>query len=292
MPSTLIDGVIAEAAVNGIGKREVLESALDGMIHHANNEASDRRYGRNGAEAYLKYGYVPRDMQRESVNLTLDAAYGDWCIATVAKILGRNEICDEYIKRSKNYKNLFDKETGFMRGRDTNGQMADNFDPCSWGGEYTEGSAWQNSFFVPHDVEGLTELYGSKEAFIKKLDELFATSPTFRTFGYNGYEIHEMSEMAIADFGQCAISNQPSFHIPFLYSVLGQQEKTDYWVERMANEAFSPDVDGYPGDEDNGTTSAWYIFACLGFYRLCPGKDEWIPCKRLVKKAKILGKEI
>jgi len=292
MPSTLIDGVIAEAAVNGIGKREVLESALDGMIHHANNEASDRRYGRNGAEAYLKYGYVPRDMQRESVNLTLDAAYGDWCIATVAKILGRNEICDEYIKRSKNYKNLFDKETGFMRGRDTNGQMADNFDPCSWGGEYTEGSAWQNSFFVPHDVEGLTELYGSKEAFIKKLDELFSTQPIFRTFGYNGYEIHEMSEMAIADFGQCAISNQPSFHIPFLYSVLGQQEKTDYWVERMANEAFSPDVDGYPGDEDNGTTSAWYIFACLGFYRLCPGKDEWIPCKRLVKKAKILGKEI
>ena len=188
MPSTLIDGVIAEAAANGIGKREVLESALDGMIHHSNVESPDRRYGRNGAEAYIKYGYVPRDQQRESVNLTLDAAYGDWCIATVAKILGRDELCDEYIARSKNYKNIFDKETGFMRGRDTNGQMAEHFDPCTWGGEYTEGGAWQNSFFVPHDVEGLTELYGSKEAFIKKLDELFSTPPTFRTFGYKAYK--------------------------------------------------------------------------------------------------------
>ena len=291
MPSTLIDAVIAEAAVNGIGKREVLENALKGMLHHANNESEDRRYGRNGAMSYLKYGYVPRNEQRESVNLTQDAAYGDWCIAIVAKALGHDEIVDEYMERSKNYKNIFDPETGFMRGKDTDGKMAEFFDPTSWGGEYTEGSAWQNSFAVPHDVEGLAELHGGREKLVAKLDELFTTTPGYRVFGYRG-EIHEMTEMALIDFGQMAISNQPSFHLPFLFSALGEQEKTNYWVERLAKETFSWKDNGYPGDEDNGTTSAWYIFATIGMYRLCPGKTEWIPCKRLVKSVKILGKEI
>ena len=291
MPSTLIDAVIAEAAVNGIGKREVLEKALEGMLHHANNESSDPRYGRNGALSYLKYGYVPREEHRESVNLTEDAAYGDWCIATVAKVLGRNELAEEYMARSKNYKNIFDPESGFMRGRDKAGKMAEFFDPCAWGGEYTEGSAWQNSFAVPHDIEGLSELYGGKKALSAKLDELFATPPRYRVFGYNG-EIHEMTEMAEVDFGQMAISNQPSFHIPFIYAALGEVEKTEYWVERLTREAFSSADDGYPGDEDNGTTSAWYILALLGIYRLCPGKSEWIRFKRSVRSAKILGKEI
>ncbi len=291
MPSTLIDAVIAEAAVNGIGSREVLEKALEGMLHHANNEASDRRYGRNGALSYLKYGYMPRNEQRESVNLTQDSAYGDWCIATVAKALGRDELVDEYMTRSNNYKKLFDPATGLMRGRDTEGKMADFFDPCSWGGEYTEGSAWQNSFAVPHDVEGLAELHGGRAALIAKLDELFNTPPKYRVFGYNN-EIHEMTEMALVDFGQMAISNQPSFHLPFLFSALGDQAKTDYWVKKLAQEAFHSGDDGYPGDEDNGTTSAWYIFATIGQYRLCPGKTEWIPCQRLVKSVKILGKEV
>ena len=286
MPSTLIDAVIAEAAVNGIGTRRTLECALEGMLHHANNEAPDPRYGRNGATSYLKYGYVPRDEHKESVNLTLDAAYGDFCIATVARELGRDELIGEYMARSKNYKNLFDKTSGFMRGKDKDGNMAESFDPIAWGGEYTEGSAWQNSFAVPHDVEGLAELYGGKSELIKKLDELFATPPRYRVGGYNT-EIHEMTEMAAADFGQMAISNQPSFHIPFLYAALGEQEKTDYWVEKLVREAFNSGNAGYPGDEDNGSMSAWYILATLGMYRLCPGKDEWISSKRLVKSAKL-----
>ncbi len=291
MPSTLIDAVIAEAAVNGIGSREVLENALKGMLHHANNESEDPRYGRNGAISYLKYGFVPRNEQRESVNLTQDSAYGDWCIATVAKVLGHDELVDEYMARSKNYKNIFDPATGFMRGRDTEGKMAEFFDPCAWGGEYTEGSAWQNSFAVPHDVEGLAELHGGREALIAKLDELFNTPPAYRVFGYGG-EIHEMTEMALVDFGQMAISNQPSFHLPFLFSALGDQAKTDYWVKKLAEEGFNSSSAGFPGDEDNGTTAAWYIFATIGQYRLCPGKTEWIPCQRLVKSVKILGKEI
>jgi len=291
MPSTLIDAVIAEAAANGIGKREVLEKALEGMLKHANSEAEDPRYGRNGALSYVKLGYVPRDEQRESVNLTQDAAYGDWCIATVAKALGRDDLVEEYMKRSKNYANIFDKESGFMRGRDKDGKMAEFFDPCSWGGEYTEGSAWQNSFAVPHDIEGLAALHGGRDALVKKLDELFATEPKYRVFGY-GFEIHEMTEMALVDLGQMAISNQPSFHLPYMYAALGAQEKTDYWVKKIAKEAFSSADNGYPGDEDNGTTSAWYIFATIGMYRLCPGKTEWIRSEKLVKSVKILGKEI
>jgi predicted alpha-1,2-mannosidase len=291
MPSTLIDAVIAEAAVNGIGKREILEKALEGMLHHANHDSPDKRYGRDGCSSYLKYGYMPRDLVKESVNLTQDSAYGDWCIATVAKVLGREELVDEYMARSKNYQNIFDPESGFMRGRDQEGKMAEFFDPCSWGGEYTEGSAWQNSFAVPHDVEGFATLHGGADKLIEKLDALFAETPKYRTFGY-GREIHEMTEVALIDFGQMGISNQPSFHIPFLFAALGAQEKTDYWVERLAKETFHSGDDGYPGDEDNGTTSAWYIFATLGFYRLCPGKTEWVKCKRLVKAAKILGENI
>ena len=290
MPSTLIDAVIAEAVVNGIGRRETLENALRGMLNHANNEAPEARYGRNGITSYLKYGYVPREEHRESVNLTLDFAYGDWCIATVARVLGRDDLVEEYSRRSQNYRHLFDPASGFMRGRDKEGRMADSFDPVSWGGEYTEGSAWQSSFAVPHDIEGLAELYGGREALIKKLDDLFAEPPRYRVFGYGG-EIHEMTEMALIDFGQMAISNQPSFHLPYIFAVLGEQDKTDYWVERLARETFSATPDGYPGDEDNGTTSAWYILATLGLYRLCPGSSEWVHSKRLVKSVRVLGKE-
>lgn len=291
MPSTLIDAVIAEAAVNGIGSRKTLENALSGMLKHANEESAEPRCGRNGIASYLKYGYVPRDEYHESVNLTLDFAYGDWCIATVAKILGCEDLAEHYLQRAQNYQRLFDSETGFMRGRDRDGKMAENFDPIVWGGEYTEGSAWQSSFAVPHDVEGLAKLYGGNEKMIEKLDQLFAEPPRYRVFGYGG-EIHEMTEMAAVDFGQMAISNQPSFHLPYLFAALGAQEKTDYWVERLVKEAFSPTVDGYPGDEDNGSMSAWYVLATIGMYRLCPGKSEWIHSKRLVKLVKICGQPI
>ena len=291
MPSTLIDAVIAEAAAEGIGSREVLETALDGMLYHANHEADDPRYGRNGALAYVKYGYVPRELHRESVNLTEDFAYGDWCIARVAEVLGKTDVVEEYDRRAKYYKNLFDPQSGFMRGKDRDGNMADDFDPCTWGGEYTEGSAWQNSFAVPHDVQGLAALYGGTSALIAKLDELFATPPRYRVMGY-GFEIHEMTEMALVDLGQMAISNQPSFHLPFLYAALGEVEKTEYWVQKLTKEAFNPTEKGFPGDEDTGTTAAWYVLCLLGRYRLCPGSGEWITFRPQVKSARVLGKTL
>lgn len=290
MPSTLIDAVIADAAVKGISDPAVLETALEGMLKHANQPAPESRDGRHGVLSYLKLGYVPCDEQRESVNLTLDAAYGDFCIAQTAKALNHPELVDEYMERAKNYRNLFDAETGFMRPKDSKGNYRPDFSPTSWGRDYTEAAAWQTSTFVPHDLEGLAALHGGKENLLKKLDELFATPPVYEVGGY-GSEIHEMTEMAAVDFGQCAISNQPSFHIPYMYAALGEREKTNFWIKKICDELFSFETNGFPGDEDNGTTAAWYVFSCLGLYPICPGKPEYLCSDMLVRSAKINGKE-
>lgn len=291
MPSTLIDAVICDGAVKGFIDKADLETALEGMIHHSEKNSGKRNFGRNGAESYCKLGYVPYDEEKESVNLTLDAAYGDWCIAEISKILGKTEIESKYRKRALNYRNLFDKETGFMRAKNKKGEFRPDFTPFGWGRDYTEGSAWQTSFAVPHDIEGLAELYGGREKLIEKIDELFAAPPEYEVIGY-GSEIHEMTEMAAVDFGQCAISNQPSFHIPYIYSALGDVEKTAYWVKKLCNNAFSYENDGFPGDEDNGTTAAWFIFSVLGLYPFCPGKPEFVKGVKLVEKAFIGEKEL
>ena len=290
MPSTHIDAVIADAAVKGIASRELLETAFEGMQHHANTESEDKRFGRSGVSAYLKYGYIPYDVEDHSVNRTMDDAYGDYCIAQVANVLGYPDLEAIYLKRAQNYKNLFDPSTGFMRGKDSQKHMREDLDPFDWGGDYCEGSAWQNSFYVPHDIKGLTELHGGKEVLAAKLDDLFTASPRYNPAAYGGI-IHEMVEMAEVDFGQCAISNQPSFHIPFLYAALGQPQKTDYWVEKICRELFSFEDNGFPGDEDNGSMAAWYIFGMLGLYPLCPGKPEFIKSRMLVKSAKIHGQK-
>ena len=289
MPSTLIDAVLCDAAVKGILKGDTLEKAFEGMLKHANHNSEHDDFGRSGCESYLKYGYVPIEAHRESVNLTEDAAYGDWCIAVIADILGKNDIAREYNKRAGNYKNLFDRETGFMRPRYENGSFRAEFSPTGWGRDYTEGSAWQNSFAVPHDIEGLAELYGGKAKLIEKIDELFDTPPVYESVGYGG-EIHEETEMAAVDFGQCAISNQPSFHIPYIYSALGNVEKTAFWTEKICRELFSDEKDGFPGDEDNGSMALWYVFSTMGFYPFCPGKNEYVKTKQLVKKCVINGK--
>lgn len=290
MPSTLIDAVLCDAAVKGLLTGKTLENAFEGMLKHSKVNSANDNYGRSGAESYCRYGYVPYEVHRESVNLTADAAYGDWCIARIAELLGKNDIAKEYDLRAKNYANLFDSETGFMRAKDKNGNFRPDFSPTSWGRDYTEGSAWQNSFAVPHDIDGLAELYGGKKKLIEKLDKLFDTPPAYEVTGY-GAEIHEMTEMAAADFGQCAISNQPSFHLPYIYSALGDVEKTSYWVGKMCAEAFSYTDDGFPGDEDNGSMALWYVFSSIGIYPFCPGKNEFVRTKKLVKSVRILGRE-
>lgn len=275
MPSTMIDAVIADCAVKGIISGDLLKTALEGMEKHANIPSENPAYGREGCGYYTQLGYVPSDKHKESVNLTLDASYGDYCIAVVADILGDKEKAARYLERAKNYKNIFDRETGFMRGKRLDGTFEPDFDPTLWGKDYTEAAAWQTTFAVQHDIEGLAELYGGKDKLLAHLDSFFATPPAYRVGGYRK-EIHEMTEMAAGVWGQCAISNQPSFHIPFIYAYFGETEKTSYWVKRLCSEGFSSDVDGFPGDEDNGTTAAWYIFATIGKYPICPGKNEYV----------------
>ena len=291
MPSTLIDATLCDATIKGIIDKTLSETALKGMIKHATENAPSEAFGRSGAESYCKFGYVPYEVvKKAAVNLTLDAAYGDWCISEMAKFLGHEDIYEEYFKRAKNYKNLFDKNSGFMRAKDKNGNFREGFNPFNWGLDYTEGSAWQNSFFVPHDIEGLAVLFGGKQNLIKKIDELFEAEPIFNLGGY-AHETHEMAEMAAVDFGQCAISNQPSFHIPYIYSALGDTQKTAYYTERICKELFSWRDDGFPGDEDTGSMAAWYIFSTIGFYPFRVGENNFVPTKPLVKSFKILGEE-
>lgn len=282
MPSTLIDGAIAEAVCRGVGSRELHERLFNGMIHHATVPSENERYGRKCLEEYLKYGYVPYDAAHESVNLTLDFAYGDWCIATVAEKLGKGEIAKEYFKRAESYKNIYDAKRGLFVAKDKNGATRVDFDPFVWGFDYTESGAYQNAFGAPHALNEIAALLGGNGAACKKLDEIFNTPPHFK-YGRYGCEIHEMTEMAQAPegLGQCAISNQPSFSLPFLYAYYGDTKKSDYYVKKIARECFTPD--SYPGDEDNGSMSAWYIFATLGKYPVCPGKAEYVHTTPLAK---------
>ena len=290
MPSTLIDSVIAQAAECGIVKGAMLEELLEAMKHHANVKSEDGRFGRNGIEEYVKYGYVPCDKYRESVNLTLDFAYGDYCIARVARIAGDKETEAEYMKRAKNYRNIFDAESGFMRAKQTDGAFKDGFDPYVWGGDYTEACAYQTTFAVQHDFDGLAEIMGGKEELLALLDDVFSLKPRYRVGGY-GFEIHEMTEMATADFGLCAISNQPSFVLPYIYAYLGEPEKTEKWVKILCDNAFSYENDGFPGDEDNGTTAAWFILSKLGVYPVCPADNRWVKIASFVN-GKVLGESI
>ncbi len=279
MPSTLIDGVIAEAVARGIGNRELHKTLLDGMLHHANVLSKNQIYGRKCIDKYLKFRYVPYDFSNESINLSLDFAYGDWCIARVAEELGEKELAKEYFERSLWYKALFDKKNGFFRAKDSGGEWREPFDPYVWGYDYTESSAWQNIFGAPHALNDIAKMLGGNNKAIEKVDEIFKAPPIFK-YGRYGCEIHEMTEMAVQDLGQCAISNQPSFSIPFLYAYYGEGEKTEKAVRKIISECFTEDL--FPGDEDNGSMSAWYIFATIGKYPICPGEKSYVETTPLV----------
>ncbi len=282
MPGMLIEAVMADAIVKGIVTGELAEKIFQALLHDGECASDDSGYGRTGALAYRKYGYVPYDVAKESVNETLDCCYGDYCIAMAAQKLGHQEIAARYLTYAKNYRNIFDPESGFMRAKDSNGHFRDLFDSFDWGTDYTEASAWQSSFAVYHDIAGLDALYGGK--LIEKIDELMELPVRYNVGGYQK-EIHEMSEMA--DEGSlCAISNQPSFHIPYIYSELGDVRKTAHCVEKFAC-LFKNTFEGFPGDEDNGSMSSWYLLACLGFYQMSPSRAEFTMSLPLVKKATV-----
>ena len=229
--------------------------------------------GRHGLAQYHELGYLSTDFH-ESVSHTLDYAYSDFCISTCAAKLGQEELAQTYAHYSKNYQNLFDPDTGYMRARDVDGNFRPDFSPYSWGRDYAECSAIQASLGVLHDISGLSQLMGGKEAFSNYLLKACQSLPLFETTGY-GYEIHEMSEMAAAPFGQLAISNQPSFHIPYLFRYSNYPQYTSLLIKTLRQKAFRAGWDAYPGDEDNGSLSAWYVWSALGLYPTCPGKASY-----------------
>ena len=290
MPSTLIDSFLGQAATAGLVEKEVLEQVLEAMLHHANVAAPEKRFGRTGIREYVEMGYVPCDKYHQSVNLTQDFAFGDYCIAKVAQVLGKTELAEEYFARSKYYKALLDPETRFMRPKNTDGSFKEGFDPLAWDNDYTESSAWQATFAVPHDLKGLAECMGGDDKLLQQLDALFAEKGMGKV-GNRGFEIHEMTELNAEDFGQCAINNQPSFHIPYIYALFGQPEKTIHWVDRMCNEEFRATPDGFPGDEDNGAMASWYVLSRLGMYPMCPADNTWVKIPAKVKGT-FLGVEI
>lgn len=273
MPGTLIDAVIADAASKEI-RLDLMPEFLDAMIKGATVQSSKTNYGRRGTKDYLQLGYVPLN-HHESVNHTLDYAFSDYCISQVAKKLGKDDIAQKYAQQAKNYRNIFDPVTGFMRAKDTDGNFRPDFLPTRWGRDYAEGSAWQTSWSVLHDFAGLISCYGSSEAFEKKLIKLCNQRPDFNVEGY-GFEIHEMSELAALEFGQVAISNQPSFHYPYLFSYIGKPWMATPLLRQLMTETFNNGYEGYPGDEDNGTTAAWYIFSSLGFYPVTAASNQYV----------------
>jgi len=283
MPGTMIDAVFADACAKGIGI-ELMEEALAAMIHAANVPCADGRFGRRGVDEYIAHGYVPCDNRHEAVNFTLDYAYSDYCIAVVAEALGKDELAQEYRERAASYRNIFDAESGLMRGKHADGTFRTPFVPDCWGLDYCEGSAWQNSFAVYHDFHGLMKLYGGEAPFLAKITELFNAKPTFRVEVHQ-CEIHEMSEMAAVDFGQCAVSNQPSFHLPYLFTYAGHPELTQLVTKQLLTSLFNSGFRGFPGDEDNGSMAGFFVFNALGLYPVCPGAAEYVLTTPLVDSA-------
>lgn len=284
MPGTLIDAVIADAAVKNI-RPDLMPEFLEAMIKGATIQSDNPNYGRQGTNDYLTYGYVPAHYH-ESVNHTLDYCYSDFCISQVAKISKDSDTAEHYGRQAKNYLTIFDPDTGFMRAKQTNGSFKEGFDSHRWGGDYAEGSAWQSSFAVYHDFKGLITAFGGHDKFLEKLIDLCNQSPSFNVDGY-GFEIHEMSEMAATEFGQLAISNQPSFHLPYLFSYLGKPEFAQPLLKQLMIQEFNDSPTGFPGDEDNGSMASWYIFNSLGFYPVCPGSGEYVIGMPLFDKAVI-----
>lgn len=233
--------------------------------------------GRLGHQYYNLLGYVPCDVNiKESAARTLEYAYDDWCIYQLGKALGKPEKeIEVYARRAMNYKNLFDPSINLMRGKKENGKWMTPFNPLKWGDAFTEGNSWHYTWSVFHDPKGLINLMGGKKVFNQMLDSVFALPPVFDD-SYYGFPIHEIREMQIMNMGNYAHGNQPIQHMIYLYGYSGQPWKTQYWIRQVMDRLYSAHPDGYCGDEDNGQTSAWYVFSALGFYPVCPGSNQYV----------------
>ena len=280
--------VVSDAILKGVAPEEEIATLYEAMLHGRTAvHPTVSSTGRLGHEYYNTLEYVPYDVNiPENVARTLEYAYDDWCIAQVAKKLGKTDDAAMLEKASKNYKNLFDPETRLMRGRNADGTFQSPFSPYKWGDAFTEGNSWHYTWSVFHDVEGLIDLMGGKEGFAQMLDSVFVVPPIYDD-NYYGFRIHEITEMQIANMGNYAHGNQPAQHMIYLYDYCGQPHKAQWWTREVIDRLYSAKPDGYCGDEDNGQTSAWYVFSVLGFYPVCPGSDEYAVGSPLFRKAVI-----
>ena len=269
--------VVADAYLSGLRGYDV-ETLWQAVVHGANAVHPEvNSTGRLGYEYYNKLGYVPYDVKiNESVARTLEYAYNDWCIYQFGKALGKSaKELKPFAKRAMNYEKVFDKESGLMRGRLQNGKFQSPFNPLKWGDAFTEGNAWHYTWSVFHDPKGLMRLMGGKEHFNQMLDSVFQLPPVFDD-SYYGFTIHEIREMQVMNMGNYAHGNQPIQHAIYLYGYSGQPWKSQYWVRQVMDRLYTPTPDGYCGDEDNGQTSAWYVFSAMGFYPVCPGTGQYV----------------
>ena len=280
--------VLADAYLKGI-RVEDTETLWKGLMAAVNGvHPTVNSSGREGYNYYNELGYVPYDVKiNENAARTLEYAYDDWCLYQLAKELKRpKKEINLFAKRAMNYKNLFDPETKLMRGKNKDGQFMKPFSPLKWGDAFTEGNSWHYTWSVFHDPQGLIDLMGGKEIFVEMLDSVFNVPPVFDD-SYYGQVIHEIREMTVMNMGNYAHGNQPIQHMIYLYNYAGQPWKAQYWLRQVMNRMYTPTPDAYCGDEDNGQTSAWYVFTSLGFYPVCPGTNQYILGAPLFKKAKL-----
>ena len=279
--------VVSEAYLKGLRGYDI-ETLWQALIHGANNDGPHAT-GRRGVEYYNKLGYVPNDVKiNENVARTLEYAYDDYAIYALGKKLGKPAAeIDIYKERAMNYKKLFHPVNLLMAPKNSDGTFTPNFNPFSWGGPFTEGNSWHYSWSVFQDIEGLKNLMGGNEMFVRMLDSVFIMPPDFGDYSYYGGIIHEMREMQVMDMGQYAHGNQPIQHMTYLYNYAGQPWKSQYWIREVMNKLYTSYPDGYCGDEDNGQTSAWYVFSALGFYPVTPASTQYVVGTPLFKKAEI-----
>ncbi|WP_255748243.1 GH92 family glycosyl hydrolase [Pontibacter liquoris] len=279
--------VVADAYIKGLRGYDI-NTLYEALLHGANNEGPMTAVGRAGASYYKELGYVPYDVKiNESAARTLEYAYDDFAIYQLAKALKRpQQELDLYARRSQNYRHLFDPATGLMRGKNKDGSFQSPFNPFKWGDAFTEGNSWHYSWSVFHDVEGLIGLMGGKQRFVAKLDSVFSLPPVFDDSYYGGV-IHEIREMQIANMGQYAHGNQPIQHMIYLYNYAGEPWKAQYWVRQTMDRMYKATPDGYCGDEDNGQTSAWYVFSAMGFYPVTPAVNQYVIGAPLFRKTTI-----
>ena len=261
--------VIADAYLKGIRNYDI-DEAFKAVISSSNYDLYD------GIGYYKKYGYVPEDLNSNSASKTLEYAYDDWAIYKLAKALGKSKEENEYLKRASFYKNSFDKKTGFMRAKNSDGKFITPFDPLSTSGQgYIEGNAWNYSLYVPQDIKGFIQLLGGNNKLISWLDSLF-------TMEVSDESIAESEDITKAGMiGNYVHGNEPSHHVPYMYVYAGQPWKTQERVHQIINTMYKPNPHGLCGNDDCGQMSAWYIFSALGFYPVTPGSNQYVigsPC--------------